>query len=84
MAMIMHLYMLFVRICVLLLVALMDLYIFIVGGVGFVCMCGLVIDWVRFCFWVSVLACVYVCFVWFCALCVLWLMMTHWLLMRTL
>ena len=47
---------------------LMVWYIFVFGGVSFVYMCDLVVDWVRLCFGVSKLACVYVCFVsiWFC------------------
>ena len=53
--------MLLVHICVLLLVALTDLCIFIVASVDFVYMCGLVFNWVRLCFWESVLACLYVC-----------------------
>jgi len=56
------------------LVVLLDLYIFIVGGVDFAYMCGPVVDWMRLYFWVTVSACVYVCFVWFCVLCVLWLL----------
>jgi len=40
----------------------LDLYIFIFGGVSFVYICRLVVDWVTLCFWGgSVLACVHVC-----------------------
>jgi len=58
-------------------VVLLDWYISVFGGVSFVYMCGFVVDWVRLCFWVSVLACVYmsslslfVGFVLFCVSCV--------------
>ena len=71
-----HRYVSFLHSCVMLLVPLLDLYVFIFGGVGLVYMCGLVDDWVRLCFWGSVLACVYVCrfsvlvcFVRFCGCC---------------
>jgi len=50
----------FVCFCALLLVALIVLCIFIVGGVDFVYMCGFIIIWVRLCFWLHALACVYV------------------------
>lgn len=40
---------------------LLDLYIVSFGGVSFVYMCGLIVDWVRLCFWGSVLGFVYVC-----------------------
>ena len=40
-----HLCVFFVHICVLRLVALLDLYKFVFGGVSFVYMCGLVVDW---------------------------------------
>jgi len=50
-----------VDICVLLLVVMMNLCEFIVSGVDFVYMCGLVVDWVRLCFWESLLASVYLC-----------------------
>jgi len=36
-----------------------DIYLFLM--VSFVYMCGLVVDWMRLCFWESVLAGVYVC-----------------------
>ena len=67
----------FIHSYALLLVVLFDLYIFIVSGVGYVYMYGLVVDWVSLCFWVSMLACVYrsslslvMCFVLFCVSCV--------------
>jgi len=56
-----HLCMPFVHSCVLLLLVLLDLYIFIFHGVGVVCMCSLVVAWVRHCSWAHVLAFVYVC-----------------------
>jgi len=37
----------FVRGFVLLLVVFLTLYIFIVGGIGCACICGLVVDWER-------------------------------------
>ena len=53
------------------------MYIFVFVGVSFVYMCGFVVDWVRLCFWVSMLASVYmsslslfVGFVLFCVSCV--------------
>ena len=55
------------------LVVLLDLHIFVFGGVSFVNMCGLAVDWVRLCFSGSMFACAYVCrfsvLMWFCFLC---------------
>ena len=56
----------------------MDWCIFVFGGVSFVYMCDLVVDWVRLCSWGSVVACVYMCagsvllcvFILFCVSCV--------------
>jgi len=65
--------------------ALLDLYIFVADGVGFVYMCGVTSDWVRLYFWVNVLAFAFVCllsilvcFVLFHILCILWLVVAPW------
>jgi len=70
---------------------LLDLYIFIFGGFGLLYMCGLVVDWVRLCFWGSVSTCVYVCrfsalvyFVLLCVLCIFVIVVTPRLPIRTL
>jgi len=72
-----HLCASFVHSYVLLLELLLHWYIFVVSDVGFVYMCTLLVDWVRLCFWISVLACVYVCLftvflcsTLFCVLCI--------------
>ena len=71
------------------LVALLHWYIFVVGGVGFVYMCTLVVDWVRLCLLMSVLVCVhvylfsvFVCSILFCVLDVFVVVVTHRLLKR--
>ena len=61
-----YLFILCVHSCVLLLVVFLVLYLFIVGSVGCVYTCGLIIDWAVVC--ICVLACLYHSF--FCVLCV--------------
>ena len=51
----------FVDICVLRLVVLLDWYIFVFGGASLVYNCGLAVDLVRLYFWESMLACVHIC-----------------------
>jgi len=60
----------FVRGFVLLLVVFLTLYIFIVGGIGCACICGLVVDWERLYFGFGLCRCVFIlCFVCFCCWC---------------
>ena len=85
-----HLCVSFVRSCVLLLVTLLDLCIFIVGGVNFLYVC-ILCQLRELVFLGECVSLVHVyslssrvCFILFCVLCFLWLVVTHQLPMWTL